>query len=220
MSLSPTYAPIPFDRQGRRGPFVVLEGVSGVGKSTLAGILAERLGGASLHTLTAPHVDWSAQAANQLRPLPQFAFYLSGLLHVSDRVRRALTGGPLIADRYTSSVVACHAAAHGIDTAGVSRLLEPFRSYLTVPDHTFYLRCSESALRERMRSKRDLKKDDTDLFEVPGRLKQLLKNFESEAAADSTAIILDTDHATPNELASQITARLEAKCLTRSTPGL
>ncbi|MBD0746164.1 thymidylate kinase [Streptomyces sp. CBMA152] len=204
------YAPIPYD-DFPRGFFGVLEGVSGVGKSTLARVLAKRLEATALHTLTVPHEGWAQEARLQLRALPQFAFYLSGLLHASDRARQALTAGAVIADRYTASVIACHAAVHGVTTEDVTRLLAPFRDYLARPDRTFYLRCSEDVLRERMRSKRDLKQDDRDLFEVPGRLKQLLVNFESVAAGDPTAVVLDTDDRSPDQLADEILKYMEGE---------
>ncbi|WP_234392052.1 dTMP kinase [Streptomyces sp. WM6378] len=208
MSLPPAYAPIPYD-DFPRGFFGVLEGVSGVGKSTLARVLAKRLGATALHTLTLPHQGWAEEARLRLRALPQFGFYLSGLLHTSDRARQELTAGPVIADRYRSSVIACHAAAHGVAAEDVTRLLDPFDDYLAAPDRTFYLRCSEEALRERMRSKQDLKQDDTDLFEVPHRLKQLLANFETVAAGDPTAVVLDTDGRTPDQLADEILTYVE-----------
>ncbi|MFF1479805.1 dTMP kinase [Streptomyces sp. NPDC058301] len=207
-TLSPAYAPTSYD-DFPRGFFGVLEGVSGVGKSTLARVLAKRLEATALHTLTLPHEGWAAEARLQLRALPQFAFYLSGLLHTSDRVRQALTAGPVIADRYRSSVVACHAAAHGVTTEDVSRLLAPFHEYLACPYRTFYLRCSEDVLRERMRGKQDLKQDDADLFEVPHRLKQLLANFETVASGDPTAVVLDTDGRSPDELADEILMYVE-----------
>ncbi|MFE9553579.1 dTMP kinase [Streptomyces sp. NPDC006703] len=203
MNLPPAYAPIPYG-DFPRGFFGVLEGVSGVGKSTLARLLAKRLGATALHTLTLPHEEWAEEARLRLRALPQFGFYLSGLLHTSDRARQALSAGPVIADRYRSSVIACHAAAHGVFVEDVARLLAPFHDYLAVPDRTFYLRCSEGVLRERMSSKQDLKQDDADLFEVPHRLKQLLLNFETVAAGDPTAVVLDTDGRTPDQLAEEI----------------
>ncbi|MBT2446821.1 thymidylate kinase [Streptomyces sp. ISL-43] len=205
--LPAAFQPIPYDEH-HDNPFGVLEGVSGIGKSTLAALLAHRINGTSLHTLAPPHSGWSDEA-HRMSPLPNLAFYLSGLLHVSDRVRRALALGPVIADRYAPSVTACQAAIHGVDTADVDRLLAPFRSYLAVPTHTFYLRCSEATLRERMAVKNDTKQDDTGLFGVPGRLKQLMTNFEREAANDPTAIVLDTDGLTPYDLADTIAAHLE-----------
>ncbi len=189
--------------------FIDLEGVSGIGKSTLAALLADRWDGTALHTLAPPHSGWSDEA-HRMRPLPNVAFYVSGLLHVSDRIRRALTSGPVIADRYAPSVIACQAAVHGVDPAEVDRLLAPFRPYLVVPTHTFYLRCSEATLRERMAVKDDTKQDDTDLFAVPGRLKQLAANFEAVATNDPTAVLLDTDGLTPDDLADLITAHLES----------
>ncbi|MBZ9645161.1 thymidylate kinase [Streptomyces sp. PSKA30] len=185
-------------------PLIVLEGVSAVGKSTLAGILAERLKGAGIHTLPLPHSDWSRAVNTKLRPLPQFAFYLSGVLHGSDSIRRTRQLSPVIADRYVSSVIACHAAVHGLDVDMVTELLAPFRSYLEVPTYTFYLCCSEASLRERLAHKQDVKDDDIALLRTPGRLAQLVGNFEAVADSDPTAVLLDTDGRTPDDLADRI----------------
>lgn len=210
MSLPPPYRPLPFD--GPQHPFIVLEGVSGTGKSTLARALAERLGGAtSLHTLPTPHTGWSALINERLRALPQFAFYLSGLLHAADLIRLARAVRPVVADRYASSVVACHAAVHEVPVEEVAGLLEPFRPYLETPTRTYYLGCSEAALRGRLAIKPDAKQDDLDLLAVPGRLARLVTNFRSVRAADATAVPLDTDGKSPGHLADWIVADLEAQ---------
>ncbi|MGC9539906.1 hypothetical protein [Streptomyces sp. UG1] len=80
----------------------------------------------------------------------------------------------------------------------------PFRAYLDMPTHTFYLRCSESSLHERLASKQDLKDDDTALLRTPGRLARLLNTYESVANADPTAVFLDTDDKAPDALADRI----------------
>jgi thymidylate kinase len=208
MSLPVPYRPVYSD--GPPHPFIVLEGVSGIGKSTLAQALTERLGASSLHTLPPPHADWSALVNEQLRAFPQFAFYLSGLLHAADRVRLARAHGPVVADRYSSSVIACHAAVHEVPVEEVTQLLAPFRSYLETPTRTFYLTCSEAALRERLAVKSDAKQDDLDLFAVPGRLTRLLANFQAVQNTDPTAVALHTDSKSPADLADWIIAHLEA----------
>ncbi|MEU8779097.1 thymidylate kinase [Streptomyces sp. NPDC048606] len=204
-TLPHAYLPVPHD-EDRQGVFLDLEGVSGIGKSTLARLLATRLKATSLHTLPEPHGTWSRDP--RLRSLPQLALYISGLLHASDRARQALTVGPVIADRYTPSVIACQAAAHGADPADVARLLEPFRPYLLAPDHTFYLVAEEDTLRDRIKGKADVKQDDADLFGVPGRFKQLRENFEAVAATDPTAVVLVTDGLTADQLADAIVAHV------------
>jgi len=209
VSLPTPYRPACFDAPPY--PFIVLEGVSGTGKSTLAKALAERLRATSLHTLPAPHTDWSPLVNRQLRALPQFAFYLSGLLHAADAVRVARQVGPVVADRYASSVVACHAAVHGVAVEEVAHLIQPFRPYLETPTRTFYLGCSEAALRERLAGKRDAKQDDLDLLAVPGRLARLLADFQAVRATDPTAVALDTDGRPPADLAAWILAHVEAR---------
>lgn len=209
MSLSDAYRPLHIDLA--QHPFIVLEGVSGIGKSTLARALAARLSATLLHTLPAPHANWSTEINERLHALPQFAFYLSGLLHAADSVRLARTAGPVVADRYASSVLACHAAVHEAAVEEVAQLLEPFRPYLETPTRTFYLGCSTESLRERLSVKRDVKQDDLDLFAVPGRLAHLLANFGIAQAADPTAVPLDTDGLSPDDLADWIIADLEAR---------
>ncbi|MBL1120922.1 thymidylate kinase [Streptomyces sp. 110] len=210
MILPSAYQPVAHG--DRHGLFLVLEGVSGIGKSTLTKTLADRLGAAHLHTLPSPHSGWSTTVNSRLRPLPQFAFYLSGLLHAADTVAHYRAAGPVIADRYASSVVACHSAVHGVDMDDAAHLLAPFRPYLETPDSTFYLRCSEPVLRRRLASKERgnaLTTDDSELLTVPGRLPRLLANFEAAAHDDPTAVVLDTDDKTPDELADWVINHLE-----------
>ncbi|GAA3368788.1 hypothetical protein GCM10020367_08560 [Streptomyces sannanensis] len=207
--MNPLSAPYAPGAERRGGPFVVLEGVSGVGKSTLTRVLAKRLGAATIHTLPKPHNDLSPAVNGQLRPLPQFAFYLSGLLHASDVIREALADGPVIADRYVSSVMACHAAVNRVDLDQVKLLIAPFRPYLLAPDATFYLVSSDQSLQERMGTKTDVKADDTELFDVPGRLCHLRANFEGVALADPSAVVLPTDGRSPDDLADIIVKRVE-----------
>ncbi|MFF7474588.1 dTMP kinase [Streptomyces sp. NPDC008092] len=203
----PTYQPFYYEADPY--PVVVLEGVSGIGKSTLAGLLAKRLKASRIHTLTNPHTEWSSTINSELRSLPQFAFYLSGALHTSDRIRHARVHGAVVADRYLSSVIACHAAVHRVPVDAVTALLEPFRFYMEAPTRTYYLRCAEDALRKRMAIKTDVKSDDTDLLNVPDRLPRLLANFAQVAEEDDTAVWLDTDDKSPAELADWVIADLE-----------
>lgn len=208
MNLLPSpYAP---GEESAKGQLYVLEGVSGIGKSTLTALLAERMDATTLHTLPEPLTSRSTDINKALRPLPQLGFYLSGVLHASDLIRAALSNGHVVADRYVSSVIACHSAIHGVDLDQVTGFLEPFRPYLALPIRTFYLRASETALRERLERKPDTKQDDTELFGVPGRLARLLANFDTVAATDPSAVILDTDNRTPGELVDEIMNILEA----------
>ena len=123
-------------------------------------------------------------------------------------MRRALTRGPVVADRYASSVAACHAAVNGVDLEQVQELMAPFLPYLIRPRATFYLLGSDTSLRQRMTTKTDVKQDDTNLFNVPGRLTRLRDNFKA-IAAEARTVLLPTDGRSPEDLADAVAAHLE-----------
>ncbi|MFJ3983987.1 dTMP kinase [Streptomyces fungicidicus] len=207
--MSPLYgAYTPGAPNQGNNPFIILEGISGIGKSTLARILTQRLEAGTLHTVPDFYMPWAPVMNANTRALPQFAFYLSGVLHASDIICGHLEHGPVVSDRYVSSVLAYHSAVHELDMAQVAKLLAPFRPYLCAPDRTFYLRCTDRTLRTRMAGKMDYTQDDHDMITVPGRLKRLRSNFDEVAAGDPTGVIIDTDDRTPGELADAITAHL------------
>jgi thymidylate kinase len=194
----------------RAGLFIVLEGISGSGKSTLARLLATRLRGRHFHTVPAPVSDLQPYINASARPLPQLAFYLAGVLHASDLARDALRDGHAIADRYLNSVIANHAAVHGLANDTVTAVIAPFASYLAIPDLTIYLHTSPHELARRMQAKPDQTRSDHDLLTDPGLLQRLQDRYDQIAATDPTARHLHTTGRSPAELADLMTAMLPA----------
>jgi thymidylate kinase len=204
-SLTDAYRP---GQERRSGMFIVLEGISGSGKSTLAALLARQLQGHWFHTVPAPVSDLQPYINTSARPLPQLAFYLAGALHASDLARDALRDGHVVADRYVNSVIANHAAIHGLDNDTVTAAIAPFTRYLVVPDMTVYLHTSTTELSRRMRAKRDQTRSDRDLLADPELLQRLQDRYDQVAATDPTARHLHATGRTPDELAGLILAML------------
>ena len=204
-ALAPAYQP---GREQKKGLFIVLEGISGSGKSTLSALLAERLGGRHFHTVPAPVSDLQPYFNARTRPLPQLAFYLAGALHASDLARDALQEGHAVADRYVNSVIANHAAVHGLDNDTVAAAIATFTSYLAAPDVTVYLHTSPAELARRMSAKPDQTRSDRDLLDDSDLLRRLQDRYDQIAAADPTARHLQTTRRTPGELAERIVAML------------
>ncbi|GGK61637.1 hypothetical protein Sme01_03380 [Sphaerisporangium melleum] len=190
----------------RRGTFVVLEGISGSGKSTVAALLAARLGCAHFHTVPAPVSDLQPYINAHARAFPQLAFYFAGALHASDLARAALTTGHAVADRYVNSVIANHAAVHRLDNKTVAETIAPYTGYLTTPNLTVYLRTDLDVLTRRLAAKPDQTQSDRDLMADRGLLERLQDHYDEIARTDPTACLMPTDGRTPAELADRIAA--------------
>ncbi|MFI7448050.1 dTMP kinase [Nonomuraea sp. NPDC049714] len=194
----------------RSGIFVVLEGISGSGKSTLAAHLAARLDCQSFHTVPAPVSDLQPYINANARTLPQLAFYLAGALHAADLARKALQHGHAVADRYVNSVIANHAAVHGLDNATVIETIAPFAGYLAEPDLTVYLHTDLAELTERMGAKTDQTAADRDLIADRALLRRLQERYDQVADDDPTAYHLHTDGRTPDQLADHLANMVHA----------
>jgi thymidylate kinase len=118
-----------------RTKFLVIEGCNGVGKSTITEYLSARLGASTFHYppefvsfRREVHLDES------VAPLPRVAYYLAATLHLSDLVRAQLKQSHVVCDRYLASPLSLMIAESAIEEKEAHRLIEPFLSYLCMPD--------------------------------------------------------------------------------------
>src|SRR5882724_275242 len=134
--------------------FLVIEGCNGVGKSTIAEYLSARTGAATFHYppefvsfRREVHLDKS------LAPLPRLTYYLAATLHLSDLVRAQLTHSHVICDRYLASPLSLMIAESSIEETEAWKLIEPFASYLRMPDVTLLLTAEHAVASARISSR-------------------------------------------------------------------
>lgn len=100
-------------------PLVVVVGVDGAGKSTLAKRIADECGYQYLYTPQPPVSD-IRKAMEALRDLPtRFCYYLLANVAVQPQLRWMLERGPVVVDRYIYCTIAVHTAL-GVDTGWVN----------------------------------------------------------------------------------------------------
>ena len=136
--------------------FLVIEGCNGVGKSTITEYLSSRTGAATFHYppefvsfRREVHLDES------VAPLPRLVYYLAATLHLSDLVWAQLKQSHVICDRYLASPLSLMIGESAIEEADARRLLEPFLSYLCMPDLTLLLTAEHTVASARI-NKRSL----------------------------------------------------------------
>ena len=134
--------------------FLVIEGCNGVGKSTIAEYLSARIGASSFH-YPPEFVSFrrDVQLDECLAPLPRLAYYLAATLHLSDLVRAQLTQSHVICDRYLASPLSLMIAESAIEETEARHLIEPFESYLYMPDLTLLLTAKHAVASARINNR-------------------------------------------------------------------
>jgi thymidylate kinase len=131
--------------------FLVIEGCNGVGKSTITEYLSARVAASTFHyppefVNFRRHVDLD----NRVSPLPRLVYYLAATLHLSDLVRGQLTQSHVICDRYLASPLSLMIGDSAINEMEARRLMQPFESYLCMPDLTLLVTAKHAVVRSRI----------------------------------------------------------------------
>lgn len=124
---------------------VALEGLEGVGKTTLGKIVAERL--SAIYLKSPPDGMNSARAfvAKQSDAMCSFYFYLSSLYGMQRAVEEALNEGHgIIVDRYLGSTIAYHDQGRSFEPPAFDA------SGLRKADITVHVRCGAGERRTRL----------------------------------------------------------------------
>jgi dTMP kinase len=140
--------------------FVVIEGLDGVGKSSVAQGLAAKMteGGFHSTSLRCPMGDYKLSepyVRHECGTDARYLFYLSGVKHSSDIIRNLLTKQSVVLDRYYYSTLAYHRACGMRVTVDIDSmdLLQPnFRYLLTVAD--------ERVRQARLKSRKEVNPSD------------------------------------------------------------
>lgn len=179
--------------------FIVVEGIDGVGKTTLTRLLVERLKQTS-SAIRFEDIDFE----NPTKPLKRgieagdqdvsFFTYILSALHKDHRLREILAHHHVVADRSLASVFAHH-AARGVDVeqVGLSRL------NVLKPDYAFLLTADEPTRRARLQTRGKLNAKDLRVNEPGSELARIEEVFKR-----LVPIHIDTTTLSPEEVLARL----------------
>lgn len=167
-----------------KGKLIVLEGIDGVGKTTLARLLQQSLLRKGISVLRYEEVEKKRVGFNRLKPFVKTSvpidaslyFYLASAIDKSRRIEALLRKHWVICDRYVYSTIASH-AARGADVS----LLPPLqRLPLLKPDFFFLITVADGIRLKRVQARS--RSTPTDLIpcrprNVVGKMQRALEAF-------------------------------------------
>jgi dTMP kinase len=157
---------------GSKHKLIVVEGIDGTGKTTVAHRLARVIGGKYIRT-PPPPFDSARQYVDKQGSLDtRFLFYLCSVSYASDVIRRELAKRDVVCDRYLGSTIAYHRAL------GIRLDWNMEELTLVAPDYAFLLEVSDESERmKRIRRRRRITAGDR-LLEDEQLRKRMVSEFE------------------------------------------
>jgi dTMP kinase len=129
--------------------FIVIEGIDGVGKSTVGSLLAEQIGAFFFQTppnsfsSTRDIIDKSAKVNSR------FFFYLASVTYTSEIIQECLKEKPVVCDRFIISTLGYH------KSIGLNIEIDIQKLNLQKPDFTFFLTIDNEIERQRRLKERN-----------------------------------------------------------------
>lgn len=132
----------------------MVTGCNGVGKTTVARAIAERLDAATFH-YPDEFRSFRRDAAldTEVSPVPRLLYYVAATLQLSDLVRERLPERDVVCDRWLESPLSLVASETDLGDAAIDRICAPFLPHLRAPDVTLLLTADHAAAVRRIRAR-------------------------------------------------------------------
>ncbi len=138
--------------------FVVVEGLDGVGKTTLAKFLQDKLDYIYMYSIPQKFIDLRHELLASVNAQAKFLYYLSGILAMQDELREHLKqGNRVVIDRYIYTTLAYHQALQ-VDTSFISMTEFP----IVWPDRCLLLVVSEESRMKRLGKNKKIEPHEVD----------------------------------------------------------
>jgi len=128
--------------------FIVFEGLSGSGKTTVSKIVAEKIGAEFYRTPSEPFTSIREQIDRGADDLTRLLFYLASIFHASKEIKEITMRKSVVCDRYLLTTLCWHKAI-GINF----NIQESFFNNLLKPDYTFLVVCPKNIRLKRLYSR-------------------------------------------------------------------
>lgn len=179
--------------------FIVLEGVDGVGKSTLCSVLAQRLGATPYATPPKKYLALREQVDKDASPEAHYNFYRDGICDASEEIQSLLADGRrIVSDRYWLSTYTYH------QIMGVKVSKDDFKSVVT-PTLTVILALNKEMQIKRMFD-RGMSTGDKRMFNQQQELTKAF--FQNILEFNMPFIVIDTQAFSPEACAEIVVKAL------------
>jgi thymidylate kinase len=196
--------------------FLVIEGCNGVGKSTIVEYLSTRLDASTFH-YPPEFVSFRGKVHmdESVAPLPRLIYYLGATLHLSDLVRAQLKQSHVVCDRYLASPLSLMIGESAIEETEARHFIQPFLSYLCMPDLTLLLTAEHAVAGARINKR---SRESGKLTPVAQRVLESKEFFHKRQDASrrwamrlGPVLELDTSNLSPEEMCSSAWSLLTPK---------
>lgn len=144
--------------------FIVLEGLDGIGKSTIGKKLSEIMGARFVET---PMGDFELLKKNIFKKTfdIQFLYFMASNLDASYEIKKMTEDSPVICARYLYTTIVAYCTYTGATLEQTMKKAAPFMQNLIMPDQTIVLHVSETGWHQRMLGRGGFDANDRRLLE-------------------------------------------------------
>lgn len=187
--------------------FYVLEGLDGVGKSTIGKKLSHVLGGKFIETPTKDFEPLKRKIFEKPYDV-QFLFFMASNMDASYQINDILKQYPVVCVRYIPSTVVAYCTYTGECLEDVLNEIKLYIKKMIKPDKTILLQVSEEEWYERIYGRGHLDNND-EKFIRDKKLRSKAMEIYLELAEKEEWIIFDTSNKMPEESVAELYNLLE-----------